>query len=141
FSKSERCARVTGKYCAEQKNLCEPSSVRRFSVFSMKIEWCAVAQIIFEARQIFRRGNDQNLAETAEHKDRERVANHRLVVNWQQLFADDFRQRKQARPRATGEKNGFLVHEGILPISRADLIPSFLPSRNHGDSRHALRSA
>src|SRR5204862_6278814 len=130
IAKNERCARVTDKFCADQKSLGDPFRLRLLGVLDANTELCTVAQIIFEYRQIFRRGNDQNLAETAEQKDRERVANHRLVVNWQQLLADDFPRRKQPRPRDARATQRFPVHAGTLAISPADVIPRLFTSRN-----------
>src|SRR5262249_55500742 len=110
IAKNQGCAGVSNEFCADQKRLRDPFRLRLLCVLDANTELRAVAQIIFEHRQIFRRRNDQHLAKTAEDKSGERVANQRVVVNWQQLFADDFCQREQARPRAASEKNGFLVH-------------------------------
>ena len=72
-------------------------------------------------RQIFWRRDYEHLAKTAEHQSRQRIANHRFVVDRQKLFADDFCQRIKTRSRATGEKNGFFVHLFSSPrITRID---------------------
>src|SRR5205823_2212876 len=42
------------------------------------------------------------------HQCSQRITNHGLVVYGEKLLADDFRERVKARPRAAGEKNGFL---------------------------------
>ena len=84
------------------------------SAYSMRMPRCAVAQIIAKHRQIFRRRNDQDFAQAAEHERGERIADHRLVVNGEKLFADDLGERKKTRAGAACEKNGFLVHELVF---------------------------
>jgi hypothetical protein len=60
-----------------------------------------------EARQILRRGNQAQLADAALDERRERIINHRLVIDRLELFARDQRERIQPRPGAAGEDDAF----------------------------------
>src|SRR5680860_512504 len=54
------------------------------------------------------------LADTREHQHRERVVNHRLVVDRQQLFGDAFGDGVKAGAGASGENNPFTIHIEVL---------------------------
>src|SRR5437868_2069606 len=114
-AKNQRCARIPDKFCSNQKCLRDPFRLRLLGVLNADAELRAVAQVILQHWQIFRRRDDKYLAKTAEHQSRQWIADHRLVVYRQKLFADDFRQRKETCSRATGEKNGFFVHKFSSP--------------------------
>ena len=109
-AQNQRRAGTTDKICADQKRLRDSFRFRLFRVFESIPKLRAVAQKIAQHRQIFRRGNDQDFAQPSEHERGKRIANHRLVVNRQQLFADDLGQRKEARAGAAREQDRFLVH-------------------------------
>ncbi len=63
----------------------------------------AVAQQALEVRQVGGRGDDQDVADAGHHEDGQRVVDHRLVVDRQQLLAGDGSERVQARARAARE--------------------------------------
>ena len=90
----------------------DPLRLWLLGVLDANTELRAVAQIILQHRQIFWRRDAERFAKTAEHQSRQRVANHRLVVYRQELFADDLGEREKTRSRATGEQNG-LLHFGF----------------------------
>ena len=59
------------------------------------------------------RRDDQDLADARQHQDAERVVDHRLVVDRQQLLADDPGQRVEPRARAAGQDDP--LHRGRRP--------------------------
>ncbi len=59
---------------------------------------------------VLRRRDDQHLADARQHQRGERVVDHRLVVDRQQLLADRVRDRVQARARTTGQDDAAAVH-------------------------------
>ena len=76
----------------------------------------AVAQQLLEARRVLRRGDDQDIAYPGQHQRGQRIVDHRLVVDRQQLFGDRQRHRMQARARTAGEDDAFscgLAHAEI----------------------------
>ena len=105
-TQNERRAGVVDEFRANQKCLRDSFRFRLLGILDVNTELFAIAQIILQHRQIFWRRDDQHFAKSAEHQSRQRIANHRLVVNRQKLFADDFRQRVKTCPRAAGEQNG-----------------------------------
>jgi hypothetical protein len=46
-------------------------------------------------------------SQPTEHQRRQRITNHRLVINREQLFADNLGQRIKTRSRTAREQNGF----------------------------------
>ena len=88
-----------------------PSGFGLLGVFDPNSELRAVAQIIVQHRQIFRRGNDQHFPQPAEHQRGQRITNHRLVVNREKLFADDLGQRKKTRPAPPASRMAFFIFD------------------------------
>ena len=72
-------------------------------VLEREAEPRAVAQQPLERRLVVRRGDDQDLPDPGQHQHRQRVVDHRLVVDRQQLLGDRRGQRMQPRARPAGE--------------------------------------
>ena len=110
---------VADKIRADEKRLRDPFRLRLNRVFEADPELRAVAEKIAQHRNVFRGRDDEDFAQAAEHEGGERIADHRFIVNREQLFADDFRQRIKTRARAAGEEDGFFFHsECAQPINR-----------------------
>ena len=65
----------------------------------------AVPEQALEVGQVGRRGDDQDVPDARQHEGGQRVVDHGLVVDRQQLLAGDERERVQARARAAREDN------------------------------------
>ena len=65
----------------------------------------AVPEQALEVGQVRRRGDDQDVPDARQHEGGQRVVDHGLVVDRQQLLAGDERERVQARARAAREDN------------------------------------
>ena len=63
----------------------------------------AVAQQPLEVREVGGGGDEQDVPDPGEHEGRQRVVDHRLVVDRQQLLARDERERVQAGAGSAGE--------------------------------------
>src|ERR1700726_4547510 len=105
------------KICADEKSFCDPIWFCLLSVMEIQSELGPVAQKITQHRQILWRGDDQDLAQTAEHESSQRIADHRLVVDRKQLLAYGRSERKQPGARAACEENRFFVHPLTLYVS------------------------
>src|SRR5262249_44098392 len=79
-----------------------------YCIVKAKSKAGSVSQQMLKARRVFRGGNDQDFANTRQHQRRERVINHRLVVDRQQAFANPVGSGIQARPRSSSENNAFI---------------------------------
>ena len=53
------------------------------------------------------RTDDQDIADARQHQGRERIVDHRFIINRQHLLADNLRQRIQAGPASTCQNNAF----------------------------------
>lgn len=67
----------------------------------------AVAQQALEVGQVGRRGDDQDVADARQHEGGQRVVDHGLVVDRQQLLGGHERERVQARAGPAGEDDAF----------------------------------
>ena len=65
-----------------------PFGLRLLLVAEAHARAAAVAEQLLEARQVARRGDDQDLADARQHQRRQRVIDRRLVVDGQELLAD-----------------------------------------------------
>ena len=72
-----------------------------------------IAQQTTESRQILRGRDHENLPNPRTHQYRNRIVDHRLVVNGQQLLAHPFSHRIQPGTRSSCKNNSF--HNSILP--------------------------
>ena len=63
----------------------------------------AVAEQPFKLTTIHWRGDDENVADACQHQSRQRIINHRLVIDRQQLFAHASRDRIKPRSAASRE--------------------------------------
>ena len=76
----------------------------------------SIPQKPFELFHIFRRRDNRDLANIRQHQNAQRIIDHRLIIDWQQLFryADCDREKTCARPAR--QNNAFtLLHP--LPFS------------------------
>ncbi len=64
-----------------------------------------VAEKSSEERQTLRIRNDQNIADAREHERRQRIVDHRLVVDGEKLFRHGERHRVEPRAAAAGEND------------------------------------
>ena len=67
----------------------------------------AVPEQALEVGQIGRRGDDQDVPDARQHEGAERVVDHGLVVDRQQLLGGHERERVQARAGPAGEDDAF----------------------------------
>src|SRR5262249_11636337 len=58
-----------------------------------------------ESRQVLGSRDDQDLPHPAQHQGRERVVDHRLVIDGKQLLADRAGDRMQTSTRAAGQND------------------------------------
>ena len=78
----------------------------------------AVAEQVAKPRQVGRRRDHQDVADARQHQGAERVIDHRLVVDRQQLLADDPGDRIEPRARAAGQDDSLhrlRLHEAESP--------------------------
>ena len=86
------------------RNACgQPAGVRLQRVLQAQAVARAVAEEPPVERQVVGGGDEHDLADAGEHQRRERVVDHRLVVDRQQLLGDDAGHRVQPGAHAAGE--------------------------------------
>lgn len=103
----ERAGLARDEVLADEEGLGE--AVRRglLGVGERDAEVGAVAQQALEVGQVRRRRDDEDVADARHHEDRQRVVDHGLVVDRQQLLAGHERERVQAGARSAREDDAF----------------------------------
>ena len=71
---------------------------------------------------VLRRGDHRDIANPGQHQNRNRVIDHRFVVDRKQLFGHAHRDRIEPRARASGQNDSFAFGHGVsfnsLSVSR-----------------------
>ena len=99
----ERGALVADVVGADDERLREAVGAGLHREGQVDAELRAVAEQAVEAVRLVRRGDDQHVADAGEHQRGERVVDHRLVVDRDQLLADALGDRVQSRAGPTGQ--------------------------------------
>ena len=92
---------------ADVERLGQAVGLGLYRVAQRDAQVAAVAEQADELLLLVRRRDDQDVADAGQHQRRQRVVDHRLVVDGQQLLADRVRDRVQPGARATGEDDPF----------------------------------
>ncbi len=106
---------------ADDEGLGQALGARLDGVAERMPELRAVAEQPLERRRVVGRGDDQDVADARQHQRRQRVVDHRLVVDRQQLLGDDAGERVEARPGAAGEDDALHGRVPSRPSSRSTI--------------------
>ena len=98
---------VTDKLFAEQECLGEAVGARLHLVLQVNSELASVTQQRLEPRCVVRRTDDQDFVYARQHQRTQRIINHRLVIDRQQLLTGDHGQRIKSCAGSTGKNNTF----------------------------------
>src|SRR5262249_39491072 len=90
---------------ADDERLGEAIRARLRLVLEVQSPLMAIAEQSLEARRFLRRRNDQNLSYPRQHQGAQRIVDHRLVVDGQQLFRNRLGDRIKPRSGAPGKYN------------------------------------
>ncbi len=107
IAQHQRAAFAGKKVLADDKRLRQAFRLWLHGELQLNAERTAVTQQPLKGRQIFRRGDHQNLSNARQHQHGERIVNHRLVIHRQQLFGYAAGDRMQPGARAAGEYDTF----------------------------------
>ena len=94
---------LADELAADDERLGQPVGHGLLGVGELDPPLRAVAEQLAEPREVGRGRDDQDLADARQHQDAERVVDHRLVVDRQELLADHPGQRVEPGPRAAGQ--------------------------------------
>jgi hypothetical protein len=103
----QRDAVVTDEVPAKNERMGEAVGAFLDGVGEPQAEITAVAEQAHEAGLVLGRGDDQDVLDARQHQRRQRVVDHRLVVDRHELLADAARNRIQARPAAARQNDPF----------------------------------
>lgn len=101
-------ARLAGdEVLADGEGLGEAVGARLLGVGQVHAVARAVPEQALEVGEVRRRGNDQDVPDSRQHEGAERIVDHGLVVDRQQLLGGHERERVQARAGPAGEDDAF----------------------------------
>ena len=101
-------ARLAGdELLADGECLCEAVRAGLLGVGEVHAVARAVAEQALEVGEVRRRGDDQDVPDARKHEGGQRVVDHGLVVDRQQLLGGHERERVQARAGPAGEDDAF----------------------------------
>jgi hypothetical protein len=89
------------EFAIEQESLRQSPRVRLDTVGDLQAQTLARPQQTLEATDVLGGGDQQDLTDSRQHQGRQRVVDHGLVIDRQQLLADRPGHRVQPGPRAT----------------------------------------
>ena len=112
-SERQRDRIAADELAADDERLREPIRARLHGILDRHAKVAPIFEQSLEAGLILRRRDDEDVANPRQHQRGQRVVNHGLVVDGQQLLAGAARQRVQAGARAASENDPF-VHRGAL---------------------------
>ena len=113
-------ARLAGdEVLADREGLRQPVRARLLGVGQVHAVARAVPEQALEVGQIGRRGDDQDVPDARQHEGGQRVVDHGLVVDRQQLLGGHERERVQARAGSAGEDDAFHI---IRPLQSKIVI-------------------
>ena len=87
---------IADKIRADNKCLRQSVRARLNRIGQLNAELMAVSKQRLEPRRVARCGNDQNITDSCLHQNRNRIVNHRLVINRKQLLRRYLGQRIQS---------------------------------------------
>ena len=90
---------------ADQEGLGDAVGPGLLGILEAHAEPGPVAKQAAELRQVLRRRDHHDVADAGEHQGRQRVVDHRLVVDRQQLLGRSQGHRMQARAGAAGQQD------------------------------------
>ena len=121
---------------ADDEGLGQPLGLRLHRVADGDADTAAVAEQALEAADVLRCGDEQDVADAREHEGGERVVDHGLVVDGQELLAHGARDGIEASAGAAGQNDAFCAEGGRHRSSRvANIRHFFMPTPYAGNTR------
>lgn len=105
----ERARLAVDEVLANGEGLSEAVGTRLLCVGEVHAVARSVPEQALEVGQVGRRGDDQDVPDARQHEGGQRVVDHGLVVDRQQLLGGHERERVQARAGPAGEDDAFHV--------------------------------
>lgn len=114
---------VADEVGADDERLSQTIGMLLHSVGDGEADLRPITEELLKGWNVSRGGDDKNVSNTREHKCREWVVNHRLVIDGKQLFGNSSRCGKQPRTRTACENDA--LHTRPLDLSQGrQKVPS-----------------
>lgn len=110
IAEDERTALAREELLTDEKCLCKAFRLGLHGVRDGDAPLRAIAEQAPEVRIVLRRRDHEDVADAREHQGRQRIVDHRLVVDRHELLRHRDRQRIEARARAARQDNSLCYH-------------------------------
>lgn len=101
---------IPDEFFANQKGLGQAVRAGLHGILQVEPLLAAVSQKLSETRRTLRGADDEDVTDPCQHQCAERLVDHGLVENGQQLLADRQRGRMQTCSGTAGEDDAFACH-------------------------------
>jgi hypothetical protein len=115
-AEDQRDVILADEVAPDNEGVGDPAGIVLRGVGERQAEFGAVAQEPPEQRQVFWRRDDQNVANAGKHQHRQRIVDHGLVEDGQQLLGDDRRNGVETRAAPPGEYDPLHDARSGLPM-------------------------
>ena len=105
---------VADELFAQNKGLCQTIGRGLDLILQMDAVLAAIAQQRLETGRVSGGGDDQDILNARQHEGGQRIVDHGLIVDRQQLLAGDHRQRIKPGAGTAGQNNAF--HNLCTPL-------------------------
>ena len=131
-AQDHRRRRAGQEILGQDVGLRQPVGTRLHDPFEPQPPLAAVAQQALELGLVVGGGDDRDLADAGQHQDADRIIDHRLVVDRQQLFRHAHGDRIKPRARAAGQDDALPLGGTSLGHAESSSITGFRLSRQSG---------
>ena len=115
---------VSDEFTADDESLGQTVRRRLFRISEVNTIIGTVPQQPLESRQVMRRGDDEDIPDSGHHQHGDRIVDHRLIVDGQELLGDSFRDGIEAGSTAAGEHDSFHRLVELTRLRRAPVQPN-----------------
>ena len=129
-AEDQRDAIVADEFPPQDEGMGEADRLFLNDVVELDAPGRAVAEQALIERQMLARRDQQDIADARQHQHRQRVVDHRLVVDRQQLLVDGERRRIEPRARAAGENDA--LHGMSLLVSKRSIVSASASRHGRG---------
>ena len=129
-AEDQRDAIAADELPPQDEGMGEPDRLVLDDVVELDAPGGSVAEQALIERQVLARRNQQDVADSCQHQHRQRIVDHRLVVDRQQLLVDGERGRIEPRARAAGENDA--LHGMSLLVSRRSIVSASASRHGRG---------
>ncbi len=128
ITQHQRHRLLAAELAADNEGLRQSLRFRLDGILDAEPPLISIAQQPDKVGAVFRRRNHEDFPDARQHERGQRVIDHRLIVNGQQLLADHLGQWVQPRARAACENDASHCRTSAATAARPSRSPRYVPA-------------